>query len=116
MVKDDPDVKTELVAIQAVCRSQPSNPHVIRVHDFWFQRNEEEHFSRTFIRMERCTGTLERYLDGLRLDNKRLCPLELSEIMIHILTGLSHCHDQGFCHRDIKLSNSNFQISKALTC
>ena len=116
MVKDDPDINTELVAIQAVCRSQLPNPHVNQVHDFWFQNNEAEYFSRTFIRMEKCTGTLEYYLDNLQQNNKLLCPLELSEIMIHVLTGLSHCHGQGFCHRDLKLSNSNYQILKALSC
>jgi serine/threonine protein kinase len=106
VVRDDPDVKTELIAVQAVCRSQPPNPHVIRVHDFWFQNNKEEHYSRTFIQMERCNGTLEQYLDDLYDKKASLEPLELTEIMIQILTGLCHCHVQGFCHRDIKLSNS----------
>jgi serine/threonine protein kinase len=106
VVRDDPDVKTEIVAIQAICRSDPPNPHVIRVHDFWFQDNDIECTSRTFIQMEICDGTLEEYLKERESRCEPLEPLEISEIMIQILTGLQHCHVQGFCHRDLKLPNS----------
>jgi serine/threonine protein kinase len=106
VVREDPDINTELVAIQAVCRSRPPNPHVVRVHDFWFHDNDVEYTSRTFIRMEKCDGTLESYLKELRNKEMSMEPLELAEIMIQVLTGLSHCHGQGFCHRDIKLPNS----------
>ena len=58
--------------------------------------------------MPLCHGTLDGYLRELEGNNESLLePLELTEIMIQILTGLYHCHVQGYCHRDIKLSNSN---------
>jgi serine/threonine protein kinase len=55
--------------------------------------------------MPLCKGTLEQYLAFLKQREITMTPLEVTEIMIHILTGLYHCHVQGYCHRDLKLSN-----------
>jgi serine/threonine protein kinase len=56
--------------------------------------------------MERCDGTLADYLVQLRGQGRDMEAKELIEIMIHVLTGLRHCHDRNVCHRDLKLSNS----------
>jgi serine/threonine protein kinase len=101
-VDDSPDTKAELAAIHSICRSEPRNAHVIRVDDFWIHSNVEESVYRTFIKMERCEGTLEQYLAS-RHDNIK--PLELVDIMVQMLSGLAHCHMQGFCHRDLNLKN-----------
>lgn len=55
--------------------------------------------------MPLCKGTLEQYLAFLKQREITMTRLEVAEIMIHILTGLYHCHVQGYCHRDLKLSN-----------
>jgi serine/threonine protein kinase len=99
-VRENEDTNTELRAIEALCRSGPINAHIIRVHEFWFTKTED-HSSDTYIRMEFCDGTLEQYLAKQSI----IEPIELTEIMIQLLTGLYHCHVQGFCHRDLKLAN-----------
>jgi serine/threonine protein kinase len=60
--------------------------------------------------MERCEGTLAEYLAHMREQGKEIEGPELVEIMIQILSGLSHCHDRGVCHRDLKLSNSTHSV------
>jgi len=111
MLREDPDTPTELKTIQAVCRSNP-NEHVVKVHDFWYQQKEEERFwSCTFIRMQLCKGTLEHHLSALRQSGRVTEPFEITEIMLQILTGLFHCHVQGYVHRDLKTSNSTSPYS-----
>jgi serine/threonine protein kinase len=113
VVSQNNETKTELSAIEAVCRSNPPNEHVIRVYDYWFHRSDlpakgaklMAKKRKTYIRMSLCEGTLEEYLAGLTAREESLKPFEITEIMIHILTGLYHCHVQGYCHRDLKLSN-----------
>ena len=78
--------------------------HVVRVHGFWFQKDSLDQ-SRIFIRMELCAGTLEDYKRNLVNEAATIEPLELTEIMLQILTGLYYCHVQGYCHRDLKPSN-----------
>ena len=99
----DRDTKSELSAIEAVCRSDTPNPHIIQVYEYWYQDHGKKRppVTATYIRMQLCNGTLEEYLKNLEI----IKPLELIEIMIHILTGLYHCHVQGYCHRDLKLPN-----------
>lgn len=104
MAIDSEDTKTELPAIEAICMSKPRNAHIIRVYEFWFEKNMD--LSRTFIRMDKCRGTLEDYLQSMRKNGKLIEPFELTEIMIQMLEGLYHCHVQGFTHRDLKLTNS----------
>lgn len=106
VINDSPDTKTELHAIHRVSRSDPLCPHVIRVYDFWFHNDLENGISRTFIKMEKCNGTLEQYLVYRNEIGAEIQPLELTEIMIEILDGLCHCHDHRLCHRDLKTHNS----------
>ena len=89
-----------------MARTEPRNAHIIRVDDFWNERSEEEGTSRTYIKMERCDGTLAEYLIRIREKGEEIHPKELIEIMLHILSGLKHCHDRKVCHRDLKLTNS----------
>jgi hypothetical protein len=109
VINDSPDTKSELLAIRSISRDRPRNDHVIAVYDFWLQVNEKQHFSRTFIQMERCQGTLEEYLAETRDAGENIEPFELADIMSHVLSGLAHCHKNGVCHRDLKLSNSIHQ-------
>jgi serine/threonine protein kinase len=104
VVNDEPDVKTEVAAIEAICKSNLRNPHIVCVYDILFRNDLWGR--QTLIQMEFCDGTLDSYLDEIRSLNSAIQPLELAEIMIQILTGLSHCHTLGFCHRDLKLANS----------
>ena len=97
--------KTELSAIQDICRSDPVNSHVIRVYDFWFHISEKDCIRRNYIKMERCDGTLEQYLRSFQ-EREEIQPFEITEILIQILDGLAHCHKKGRCHRDLKLTNS----------
>ena len=103
MVKDTRDTEAELLAVYLVSSSKLSNRHVIKVFDFWFDRALE--VSRAYILMERCQRNLEQYLQTQREKNTDLEPLEIVDIMLQILNGLRHCHDQRVCHRDLKLSN-----------
>lgn len=104
VVSDEPDVKAELAAIEAVCKSNLPNPHIIRVYDILFR--EDLCTRQTFIQMEFCDGTLDSFLDEKNSRHSQIRSIELAEIMIQVLTGLSHCHTLGFCHRDLKLANS----------
>lgn len=106
MISDSPDTKTELLAIRSISQKHPHNAHVILVHDFWLQINQRQHFSRTFIQIERCEGNLEEYLTEVRNSNQNIEPLELADIMNQILNDLSHCHKNDIYHRDLKLSNN----------
>lgn len=65
--------------------------------------------------MERCEGTLGQYLVDLQRLSLQLTPIELIEITLQILNGLHHCHERNVCHRDLKLSNSNFHTVPLLT-
>lgn len=82
--------------------------------DFWFRNIEEEGIAQTFIKMELCHGTLENHLNGLRSRGEDLAPRELTQIMIHILCGLCHCHERRVVHRDLKLSNGNLVFSSLI--
>jgi serine/threonine protein kinase len=106
VINDAPEIKGELDVIQSVARTEPRNAHIIRVDDFWNEISEEEGTSRTYIKMERCDGTLAEYLVCIREKGEEIQPEELIEIMLHILSGLKHCHDRKVCHRDLKLTNS----------
>jgi serine/threonine protein kinase len=86
---------------------KPRNVHVVQVYDFWYYTNVDEEYSRTFVKMERCHGNLEEYIAELNAERVVIEPLELVEIMIHILSGLWHCHQLEVCHCGLKLSNSN---------
>lgn len=96
---------TELDALHSICRSIPRNPHVISVYEIWRLQNSVEQFTIPVIKMELCNGTLQDYLISLKSAQKTVEALELMTIMIHILTGLRHCHDLHYCHRDLKLAN-----------
>ena len=50
------------------------------------------------------------YIDGydlhdLMVSGKRFMEKEIKFIIKQVLTSLSHLHDMGFCHRDVKLEN-----------
>lgn len=105
MVNDSPDNKTELLAMQSIAKASTRSPHVVGIHDFRFNTNVEEHIHRSFILMELCDGTLESYLSHIRDGHGYITSKQLVSIMLQILSGLKHCHEQGICHRDLKLSN-----------
>jgi calcium-dependent protein kinase len=105
VVIDSPDNKMELLAIQLIASASTSSPHVVEIYDYWFNTNAEEHIYRSFILMELCDGTLESYLTQIRESNGYLTSKELLVIMAQTLSGLNHCHEQGICHRDLKMSN-----------
>lgn len=100
------DTKTERIALKTVSKKDSPNPHIIHVFDCWFHHNEEEHVTRTFVKMQLCDGTLKQYLDQTKKSGCTIEPLEVVEIMIQILSGLCLCHERSICHRDLTLSNS----------
>jgi serine/threonine protein kinase len=110
------DTRSEPIALQTVTGDEPLNAHIIRVYDIWFHRNAEEHVSRTFIKMQKCEGTLAEHLNRMSKAGLWIEPLELTEIMIQILSGLCHCHKHGICHRDLKLSNGLFRSLSDVNC
>jgi serine/threonine protein kinase len=113
-MSDSPEVKGELDVIKSVARSR--NRHIIRVDDFWTEKNEEEGTFRTYLKMERCDGTLAQFLRGVREKRQGdIRPLQLLDIMEQVLSGLRHCHDRNVCHRDLKLSNSILSLFLFLT-
>lgn len=103
---DSQHAEGELAAIQSIASSRLSNADVIFVDDFWFENNQRQGISRTYIKMEQCQGTLQEYLGQLNLAGKSIDIQELVEIICHILSGLCHCHTRRVCHRDLKPSNS----------
>lgn len=106
MLYTEIDVETELISLNTVTKESPQNPHIIHVYDSWYHHNVEEHVTRAYVKMQLCDGTLKQYLDYLRNFGPRIELLEIVEIMIHILSGLSFCHEKGICHRDLSLTNS----------
>jgi serine/threonine protein kinase len=113
-MSDAPEVKGELDVIKSVARS--GNAHIIRVDDFWTEKNEEEGTTRTYLKMERCDGTLAQFLRDVReKQNGEIEPIQLLDIMVQVLIGLRHCHDRNVCHRDLKLSNSILSLFSFLT-
>ena len=108
------DIATELISLKTVTKESPQNHHIIHVFDSWYHNNPVEHVTRTYVKMQLCDGTLKQYLDGLRNSDSSIEPLEIAEIMIHILSGLSYCHEKGICHRDLSLTNSTTQALSKL--
>ena len=105
-VADDlPITKTELTALTAVAGSEPRSAHVIRVYDFWIRYIDKEVISQKYIKMEFCHGTLHEYLIQVNKNGQTLDSIEITEIMLHIISGVSHCHDRHVVHRDLKLAN-----------
>lgn len=98
----------ELDAIQAICRTQARNSHVITIYEIWHLevRNPLETMICPVIKMELCDGTLDSYLKSFRETGSSISSQELVEIVMHTLTGLTHCHTLHYCHRDLKLANS----------
>ena len=102
----DRSIPSEVDALQKITMSNPSNEHIVDALDYWFNMDDELVIFRTIIKLQRCDGTLREYLDDLKARGLSMDPLNLTEIMIHILSGLCHCHKRQVCHRDVKESNS----------
>jgi len=66
--------------------------------------------SRTFIKLQRCEGTLGDYLAKLEDSGSSMEALLFVEIMIQILHGVCHCQERKVVHRDLKESNSTSQL------
>jgi serine/threonine protein kinase len=108
-IRLDSGTKAELSAVEVMCMPNRPNAHIVKVYEFWFQKDIHKHTSQLtipIIRMELCSGTLRDYLAQLS-KSSLIGRIELTEIMIQILTGLYYCHVQSYCHRDLKLQNGN---------
>ncbi len=79
---------------KAVARLQ--HPNIVTIYDFG------EHEGAPFMAMELLEGVdLQRAIEGgLRPDPKVTLP-----IVLQVLAGLGHAHDNGVVHRDVKPSN-----------
>jgi serine/threonine protein kinase len=105
-MNDSPDTQSEIRVMQIISFSAGfQHSHVIQVYDFWVHRSTNENKLQTYIQMERCDGTLEEYLRDLELRKQFIDPYGLFEIIIHVASGLRHCHDYDVLHRDLKPSN-----------
>jgi serine/threonine protein kinase len=96
------DNRAELDALQAICRTEPRSSHIIAVYEIFRLHNPLEKLTCPVVKMELCDGTLDGYLKTFRSLTYTIEPREIVNIMIQILTGLRHCHELGFCHRDLK--------------
>jgi serine/threonine protein kinase len=105
----------ELEAVEAICRTDPQTAHVIRVYEIWHMKLPHDEATCLVLKMDRCTDTLEGYLKHLQTNRSSITFHEIIEIMIHVLTGLAHCHTLNYCHRDLKLQNSTCFCLKKLT-
>ena len=69
--------------------------------------------------MEQCLGgsLFEKLIDRIQEKEEVFSEKEAAIIFKQILTALSYCHNQGICHRDLKMENvlfSNSQINSPI--
>ena len=84
---------------------RPRSEHIVHAFDYWFHMNKPRVSFRTVIKLEKCDGTLQAYVEDLKRKDLSMNLLNLCEIMIQVLTGVCHIHDHRICHRDLKESN-----------
>lgn len=100
------DEKTEAIKQSAQVQAKLKHPNIIRIDDL----GEEDMFY--WLRMEYAEGettednTQIRSLEDLmRHTNAALTQEEVCYYVYYLLIGLSHAHDQGIVHADLKPSN-----------
>ncbi|KAH3760358.1 serine/threonine-protein kinase/endoribonuclease IRE1a [Pelomyxa schiedti] len=74
------------------------HPNVVR----YYVREEDENF--IYLALTYCEKTLTKYVE----DNKDVGSLlteELKQIMVDVVSGISHIHSLNICHRDLKPDN-----------
>ena len=64
--------------------------------------------------MEQCLGgtLLDRLIKMMEEEDETYSEKEAAIIFKQIITGLSYCHNQGICHRDLKMENILFLTSQ----
>jgi serine/threonine protein kinase len=83
----------ELEILRMVC--QANHPNIIGLQDFF---TKEPHL---YIVMELADGDLAHLLYNRQPTPRRL----LLEILAQIVRGVTHLHELGLCHRDLKPQN-----------
>jgi serine/threonine protein kinase len=83
----------ELEILRTVC--QANHPNIIGLQDFF---TKEPHL---YIVMELADGDLAHLLYNRQPTPRRL----LLEILAQIVRGVTHLHELGLCHRDLKPQN-----------
>ena len=64
--------------------------------------------------MEQCVGgsLFDRLIKKMEDEDETFSEKEAAVIFKQIMTGLSYCHNQGICHRDLKMENILFLTTK----
>jgi serine/threonine-protein kinase len=96
-----PEMKAEetfaRLLVEARVEAKLRHPNIVRVHDF----GRTEHGD-AFIVMEVLYGI---GLDVLLGERKRLSPTDAVQLLLPVIDALSHAHQKGVVHRDVKPGN-----------
>ena len=84
--------------------SKCDHPNIIKLYEIYEDSRYIE------LVMEQCLGgsLLDRLLKNFEEKDEPFSEEEAAHIFKQIITALSYCHNQGICHRDLKMENVLF--------
>ena len=88
--------------------SKTDHPSIIKLYEIY----EDSRY--IDLVMEQCLGgsLLDRLLKMMEEEDEMFSEKEAAIIFKQIITAISYCHNQGICHRDLKLENVLFLTSQ----
>ncbi|CEG40654.1 camk cdpk protein kinase [Plasmopara halstedii] len=90
------------IEVQRMLSNYASHPNIVALYDSFHQKNK------TYLVMENCIGG--DLFDFIR-QNGAMDEKEAKTLFRHIASAISHCHEHGIVHLDIKPENFFFKSS-----